>query len=94
MTARLIPPHMDKHWSFQIVCDELPPRGDFMLAMADPAVKQAEPFLQGYNERNWMMIEFWKGGEDAARSAAQHLANRFATSLLEGNFTRKELGLE
>jgi hypothetical protein len=92
--ARFVPPHMDKHWSFQVVFDELPPRGDFLVAMTDPLVKVTEPYLQGYDERSWAMIEFWKGGEDAARTAALRLAEKFSTTLLEGNFTRKELGLE
>jgi hypothetical protein len=92
--ARPVPPRRDKHWSFKMVSDSLPTRGEFLVAMGLPAVQVTPPFLQGFDEGRWVMVEFWQGGEELARDAAGSLTEWFATSLLRGDFTRAELGLE
>lgn len=91
--TRLVPPHMDKNWSFQMVSDQPLDRGEFILAMELPEVADANPFLQGFDSK-WVMIEFWTRDEGLIRNAAGRLADHFNVKLLEGQFTRADLGLE
>lgn len=94
LIAKFIGPKMDKGCSFQVCGSDLPPRCDFLSVMADPIVKAARPYLQGYVEREWAMIEFWVGDETISRAAADRCAKYFRIPLGVGDFTRQELGLD
>lgn len=90
--AKLVPPHMDKHHSFQMI-GALPE--DIIrvrVALQDPQVKAVRPFLQG-ESRDWMMVEFWSDDLELIQIAAKHLADCVELDLLHGNFDRSELGL-
>jgi hypothetical protein len=93
--AKFIPPQRDKSFSFQIVFpgNDLPESYEFVRVMDYADVKDASPFLQGHNG-NWAMVEFWTKDETLARRAATKLAQHFKVHMGEGDFTRKELGLE
>lgn len=92
MITRFLQPSGDKHFSFQMVSDVLPTKGDFLVAMKIDEVQAVKPFLQGYSG-NWAMVEFWTKDEIAALLAAKKLAEVFHSELLMGEFTRTELGL-
>jgi hypothetical protein len=93
MIAKMIPPHMDKHWSFQAVNVTEEQVKEVRAAFHAPQVKQAEPFLQG-NNGGWLMVEFWTNNPTAVLNAGKYLFDLFELSYAEGQFTRKELGLE
>lgn len=93
MIAKMIPPHMDKHWSFQAINVTEEQVDDVRLAFAAPQVKQAEPFLQG-NNGGWLMVEFWTKNLEDIINAGKYLFKLFDLPFSEGQFTRKELGLE
>lgn len=94
--AKLVPPHMDKSWSFQMVVmnGDAPATHEFVgLFRRDPDVKAASPFLQGHSH-NWSMVEFGKRDKEIVLKAAEALAKHFGVSYTEGDFTRAELGLD
>ena len=93
MIAKMIPPHMDKHWSFQAINVTEEEVDDVRLAFTAPQVKQAEPFLQG-NNGGWLMVEFWTKDLEDIINAGKYLFKLFDLPFSEGQFTRKELGLE
>lgn len=89
--AKLVPPHMDKHHSFQMI-GALPE--DIIrvrVALQAPQVKAVRPFLQG-ESRDWVMVEFWSDDLELIQIAAKHLADCVDLDLLHGNFDRSELG--
>lgn len=90
--AKLVPPQMDKHWSFQVVRVSKDMRNACVAEFKHPDVAKASPFLQG-DSGDWLMVEFWHGGKEAAEVAAKQLAGALELVLMEGNFTRAELGL-
>lgn len=90
--AKLVPPHMDKHWSFQVVRASNDMRNACVAEFKHPEVAKASPFLQG-DSGDWFMIEFWRGGKEASETAAKQLAGVVGLALMEGEFTRAELGL-
>lgn len=90
--AKLVPPHADKHWSFQ-VANRLPEHERLVKAAMQGAVVQtARPFLQGL-ANDWLMVEFWTDDVNAAKVAATSLSESLGLPLGEGNFNRQELGL-
>lgn len=91
--AKLVPPYMDKHHSFQMIGTQSEDIRQVRIGMQDPEVKAARPFLQG-ESGNWVMVEFWSDNLELIQVAAQHLANRVKLDLLHGNFERSELGLD
>ncbi len=90
--AKLVPPHADKHWSFQIANRTEAHEVAVKSSMRDAAVAGAKPFIQGLSA-DWLMVEFWTRDKDAVDAAAKHLAQRCNVSLSEGQFTRADLGL-
>lgn len=90
--ARLVPPHADKNWSFQAVNvaedDVWTVRGAF----SNKVVKAANPFLQG-NSGGWVMVEFWTKDKAVIDAAAKVLFDSFKLPVIEGDFTREDLGL-
>jgi hypothetical protein len=93
LVARQIGPKGDKSHSFQAVKVTQDRLYDLRSAMASAAVKAANPFLQG-NSGEWIMIEFWTKDLDLVNAACQNLAESLHTPLFQGDFSRKELGLE
>lgn len=94
LVAKLVPPHMDKSYSFQ--ANGLTPeqRHQVLRALFLPEVVKARPFRQG-DSGTWLMIEFWTGDRDVIQAAAEGLARAIGIhELQEGNFTRKDIGLE
>ncbi|MBU9199981.1 hypothetical protein KTD31_01010 [Burkholderia multivorans] len=91
--AKLVPPHLDKHWSFQMVNPTEEEVGVIRAAFHVSAVKAANPFLQGCS-KDWLMVEFWTDSKDEVDAASAHLFNLVSLPVLEGDFTRAELGLE
>ncbi len=91
--ARLVPPHADKNWSFQAI--NLTEDDVYKIRAAFPhaAVQPASPFLQG-NSGGWAMVEFWTKDKKVIDTAAKHLFDVFRLPVVEGDFTRKDLGLE
>lgn len=90
--ARLVPPHLDKNWSFQahdVTQDDV---WRIRCAFSDAAVKTARPYLQG-NSNNWVMVEFWTKDKAVIDAAAKHLFGLFDLEVREGDFTRADLGL-
>ena len=90
--ARLVPPQMDKNWSFQMINVTEDDAQNVYHAFATPVVQAAHPFLQG-NSGGWLMVEFWTRDKVAIDAASQNLADLFGLTLREGDFTRDELGL-
>ncbi|MBI6885757.1 hypothetical protein [Pseudomonas putida] len=94
MIAKLVPPHMDKHHSFQVVNISKDDRDTILSMFRKPSVEKARPFLQG-DSRGWVMVEFWSKDEEAIKAASDALAKSIGIeSYGVGQFTRKELGLE
>ena len=90
--ARLVPTHADKHWSFQVVNVTEADVFDVRGAFSNEVVKKANPFLQG-NSGGWVMVEFWKRDKATIDAAAKVLFDLFNLPVVEGDFTRKDLGL-
>lgn len=90
--ARLVPPHADKNWSFQAVNVSEDDVYRIKRAFSHPAVCDTSPFLQG-NSRGWVMVEFWTKDKAAIDRAAQHFFGLFKLAVVEGDFTREDLGL-
>lgn len=91
--AKLVPPHADKHWSFQVANREPAHEQAVRVCMASADVKAAKPFLQGCSV-DWLMVEFWTHDIDDVARAANALAESVGLPLQHGNFTRGELGLD
>ncbi|HDR9103321.1 hypothetical protein [Paraburkholderia sp. A3RO-2L] len=91
--AKLVPPHMDKHWSFQMVNPTEEEVSLIRAAFHTTAVQAAKPFLQGCT-KDWLMVEFWTYSKDEVDAAGAHLFNLVSLPVREGDFTRAELGLE
>lgn len=91
--AKLVPPHLDKHWSFQMVNPTEADAGQIRAAFQANVVKAAHPFLQGCT-RDWLMVEFWTDSKEEVDAACAHLSSLVSLPLREGQFTRAELGLE
>lgn len=89
--AKLVPPHMDKHWSFQIQ-NRLPDDSDKARSAmySNDIVKQANPFLQGCSD-DWLMIEFWTLSKEAIDAACKQLSETFGLAYTEGQFTREDV---
>jgi hypothetical protein len=94
LVAKLVPPHMDKSYSFQ-AHGLTPEQRDLVLrALQLPEVELAKPFRQG-DTGSWLMIEFWTDDREVIQAAAQGLARTIGVhDLQEGDFTRKDIGLE
>lgn len=90
--ARLVPPHADKHWSFQVVNVGEDEVWNIRGAFSNEAVKKANPFLQG-NSGGWVMVEFWTEDKGIIDAAAKVLFQLFQLPVIEGDFTREDLGL-
>jgi hypothetical protein len=90
--ARLVPPHGDKHWSFQIANRSEEHEFAVKASMRDPAVQAAKPFIQGLS-RDWLMVEFWTADRKAVDDAAKQLASRCGVDFEVGELTRQDLGL-
>ena len=84
---------MDKNWSFQAINVTKDQVDDIRLAFASPEVSKANPFLQGDNG-GWVMVEFWTKDAIDIYKASKYLFDLFDLPFSEGQFTRKELGLE
>lgn len=93
MIAKMIPPHMDKNWSFQAINVTKDQVDNIRLAFSAPEVKKANPFLQGDNG-GWVMVEFWTKDAIDIYNASKYLFDLFELPYAQGQFTRKELGLE
>jgi hypothetical protein len=94
LVAKLVPPHMDKSFSFQAHGLTPEQRHLVLRALFLPEVVQAKPFRQG-DTGSWLMIEFWTKDREVIQAAAEGLARAIGVhDLQEGNFTRKEIGLE
>lgn len=91
--ARLVPPHFDKNWSFQAINLTEDDVWKIRSAFSHAAVQPASPFLQG-NSGGWAMVEFWTKDKKAIDAAAKHFFDVFQLPFIEGDFTRKDLGLE
>jgi len=90
--AKLVPPHADKHWSFQIV-NRTEAHGDAVKrSMADADVASARPFIQGMSP-TWLMVEFWTRDKALVDAAARQIAQRCGMTYSEGEFTRADVGL-
>lgn len=90
--AKLVPPHGDKHWSFQIANRAEAHEMAVKSGMGDAAVAGARPFLQGLSA-DWLMVEFWTMDKDAVDAAAKRLGQLCGVEFSEGEFTRSDLGL-
>lgn len=88
--AKLVPPHMDKHWSFQVMHRLEEDEHVVKSTIHRHEVKNAEPFIQGL-DRNWIMVEFWTNDKEAVTAAANALAEALGLSYTEGEFTREEI---
>ena len=93
MIAKMIPPYMDKNWSFQAINVTKDQVDDIRLAFAAPEVSKANPFLQGDNG-GWVMVEFWTKNLEDIINAGKYFFKLFDLPFSQGQFTRKELGLE
>ena len=91
--AKVIAPYADKNWSFQLINASEQIVGKVRVAFNDPEVKEAEPFLQG-NSGGWVMVEFWTRDLGKIVKACNRLGNLLKVEFTQGQFTRKELGLE
>lgn len=91
--AKVIAPYADKNWSFQLINASEQIVGKVRVAFNDPEVKEAEPFLQG-NSGGWVMVEFWSRDLSKIVKACNRLGNLLKVEFTQGEFTRKELGLE
>lgn len=91
--ARLVPPSGDKHWSFQAINLSTEEVSAIRGGLRREAVAPARPFLQGC-DGGWVMVEFWVASEQLARAAAADLAELLGVALIDGNFTRADLGLD
>lgn len=90
--ARLVPPHGDKGWSFQVANRLEDHERSVRQCMQSPAVKAANPFLQGCSP-DWLMVEFWTKDKNLVDSACEHLSKELGLQCSEGQFTRQDLGL-
>lgn len=94
MIAKMVPPQMDKHWSFQAInANEEKVTKIIQAAFSDPQVENAKPFLQGSNG-GWIMVEFWTHNPTAVLNAGKYLFDLLELPYAEGQFTREELGFE
>lgn len=92
IVAKLVPPHSDKHWSFQVINVSEDQVLEIRRLFSNSAVRAANPFLQG-NSRGWVMVEFWTADKSLIDAAASVLFDLLKQPHQEGNFTRQELGL-
>lgn len=94
MLAKLCPPQGDKHHSFQVINITKDDRDTLLSCFRKPSVAKTQPFLQG-DSGGWVMVEFWTKDIDAIRAASKALATAIGIDQFdEGDFTRKDLGLE
>lgn len=94
LVAKLVPPHMDKSFSFQAHGLTPEQRHLVLRALFLPEVVKAKPFRQG-DSGTWLMIEFWTDNREVIQAAAEALARAIGVhELQEGDFTRKDIGLE
>jgi hypothetical protein len=91
--AKLVPPQMDKHHSFQIVNRNAEDLSIIRQAIQLPEVKVTQPFIQGCDD-SWIMVEFWSRDKSKVKPAADAIAKALNITYTEGDFTRAELGLE
>lgn len=90
--AKLVPAHMDKNLSFQMINTQPGDNSKIAHAFSADEVRPAQPFLQGCSG-GWVMVEFWNPDKEVVQKAAKHLFELFDLPYLEGEFTREELGL-
>lgn len=90
LVTRLVPPHGDKSWSFQVIHLKPEQRKQVLVALKDPQVEPSKPLRQG-DSGNWLMIEFWTNNLEAIKVAANYLAGVLSSELKEGDFTRSEV---
>lgn len=94
MIAKLVPPNMDKNFSFQMMNASPEQREAVLVAVMTPTVKLAQPFRQS-DSNGFLMIEFWVSDREVIQRAANALAACVGIQTLqEGHFTRKDIGFE
>jgi hypothetical protein len=88
--AKLVPPSGGKNWSFQVANRREQDIRLVRVAMATPAVKLAQPFLQGETP-DWLMVEFWVRDKEKIVAACKIIARALSTEFVEGTFTTKDV---
>lgn len=88
--AKLVPPHADKHYSFQVLHRNDDDKRLVRVAMQHTDVAPASPFLQGCSE-NWLMVEFWCRDKEVIDKACRQLSATLELPYVEGDFTREEV---
>ena len=88
--AKLVPPSGDKGWSFQVTNRRKQDVQMVRVAMDTPAVKQAQPFLQGETP-DWLMVEFWVRDKELIVAASKIIARALSIDFVEGHFTKEDV---
>lgn len=90
--AKLVPPTMDKGYSFQIINATAKEIDNTRAVVLSGQIKGVNPFIQG-QDQNWIMVEFWCDDLDSINQAADVLFQAVGLPFKSGSFTRQDLGL-
>lgn len=89
MICKLIRPHIDKNWSYQILGCDKKVRDKVVSVFSD--IKYAQPFLQG-DSGNWLMVEFWTNNKTHILEACNFISESLGINYCESDdFTQEDL---
>ena len=92
LLAKQVPPGGGHGYTFQAIKVDHQKIKMLKRALAEPAVAQARPFFES-ETNGWVMIKFMSQSAMQVRNACDFLASALGTTLEQGTFSRKELGL-